>query len=162
MKKQWKKIVTGTSIFVMGMLSGYLAVADKAQIETYKKLKLPDFAPPQWLFSPVWIVLYAMLGYLGAKLLFDKKWKEFDISNHTLSIAFIAGLIVNYLWSYVFFSQANYLVSLWMIIFIFIANIKAMSVYTYQHKLLEASMLAIYLIWIGFATALNLSIYILN
>ena len=124
----------------------------------YEKLNQPSFSPPNWLFGPVWTVLYLMMG-VSAYLIWQK-----GLDNKTVRIAlviFAIQLILNSFWSIIFFGMKNLsfalaeIVILW--IFIVLTIIKF---YPIDKK--AAYLLIPYLLWVSFATFLNYSILRLN
>ncbi|MEO8666403.1 MAG: TspO/MBR family protein [Ignavibacteria bacterium] len=124
----------------------------------YTTLNKPSFNPPGWLFGPVWIVLYLMMGISWFII-----WKE-DLKNkevRTAFMIFIVQLIVNASWSLVFFGARSIegglivIVILWMLILITTIKFKNIS-------RTAAILLIPYLLWVSFATVLNFFIYKLN
>jgi len=123
----------------------------------YLTIKKPPFNPPNWVFAPVWTLLYILMGisvYLILKNKIDKKVK-------IGLIFFSVQLILNVLWSIIFFGLKNPLIAfldislLW--IFVLVTILKFWKIDK------RASYLLIpYLSWITFAAVLNFSIYILN
>ena len=66
----------------------------------YAKLKKPTFNPPNWIFGPVWTVLYALQG-IAAYLVFQKNGIDFALE------FFVVQLILNALWTPLFFARNN-------------------------------------------------------
>jgi tryptophan-rich sensory protein len=124
----------------------------------YAGIVKPSFNPPNWIFGPVWTALYALMG-LAAYLVFAKGLKRPDVK---LALAvFAAQLVVNTLWSIVFFgahrilAAAVVIVVLWTLILATILLFRRISP-------AAAYLLVPYLLWVSFATALNVSFYALN
>lgn len=128
------------SIFVAPSMSGW-----------YQYLVKPSFFPPNWVFGPVWIFLYALIGsalYLAWKKKGDLRW-------------FAVQLGLNFLWSVVFFGLKAPGWALMEILLLWIAI--TMTIKHLEHKSrLAASLLGPYLCWVSFAAALNLTIWQLN
>ena len=124
----------------------------------YAGLIKPVFNPPNWLFGPVWTTLYALMG-LAAWLVYDKGIRRVDVKRALF--VFVAQLILNVLWSIMFFGAHQILgafviiVALWILILGTILRF---------HKISKAAALLLvpYLLWVGFAMVLNVSLYILN
>ncbi len=121
----------------------------------YVFLIKPSFSPPNWLFAPVWTTLYILMGI--ALFLVWQKAKE----NKKAIIFFSAQLILNSLWSILFFGLKSpglalgEIVVLWLLILLTILQFKKISKSA-------AWLLLPYLLWVSFATFLNLAIFRLN
>lgn len=117
----------------------------------YATLNKPFFSPPNWLFGPVWTILYILMG-VSLYLVWTKE---------KVPSVFWVQLILNALWSIIFFGLKNPtfglidIIALWIAIFL---TIKAF----YKINKLAGNLLLPYLAWVTFATILNLSIVILN
>ncbi len=121
----------------------------------YKYLEKPFLAPPGFLFPIVWTILYILMGISYGIL----KYK--NLNDTKIKKIYYSQLFVNALWSIFFFSLKWRLFSfLWIILLDFLVIIMISSFYK-KNKL--AGLLQIfYLIWILFASYLNISIYLLN
>lgn len=135
------------SFFTVSSISGW-----------YIDLNKPLLNPPNWVFGPVWITLYFLMG-IALFLVWNKELdKPF---NRNAFILFIIQLVFNSLWSIVFFGMHQLLISvfviiiLWLLIFINIVQFG---------KISEAAayLLLPYILWVSFASYLNIAIYILN
>ncbi len=124
----------------------------------YAALNKPSFNPPNWLFGPVWTLLYLMMG-----ISLFIVWKEY-LKNKVVKSAFIIFMIqlfLNTIWSIVFFgmhSTAGGLIIialLWIMILITILKFMKIS-------RVAGILLIPYLLWVSFATLLNFSIFKLN
>jgi len=124
----------------------------------YAFLKKPSFTPPSWLFGPVWITLYILMG-VSAFLV----WKK-GLGTGGVKLAlgiFIVQLIFNTLWSIVFFGYQSIfggfivIVVLWILILLSI-------IFFLKISLVAGLLLIPYLFWVSFASLLNFSIYRLN
>lgn len=122
--------------------------------EFYGLLDRPAWAPPAWLFGPVWTILYAGMG-VAAWLV----WRERPTAGDRLRVPlalFLVQLAVNALWSWVFFvwqSGALATLNILLLDLLVIATILAFR----RIRPLAAALLLPYLAWIAFATALTLS-----
>jgi benzodiazapine receptor len=124
----------------------------------YTTLNKPFFNPPNWIFGPVWTVLYLLMG-ISAYLV----WKEgFGKTKVKAALnAFFVQLILNSLWSIIFFGLKNPLLAFLEIIVLWYLILKT---YLAFNKLSKTAgyLLLPYLAWVSFASILNLSIVILN
>jgi benzodiazapine receptor len=123
----------------------------------YQTLNKPFFTPPNWIFSPVWISLFILMGI---SLFFV--WRRSDHPQFKPAlIFFFAQLILNILWSAAFFGLRSPLLGLIDIVLLWIAILL-----TTQHFLKVSRMagflLLPYLLWVSFATLLNFFLWILN
>lgn len=131
---------------------GALASVDAAAF--YSRLSLPAWAPPAWLFGPVWTVLYTLMG-IAAWL----AWRERGERAVGGALAlFCAQLVANALWTWLFFAWrrgALAFVDILLLVVLVAATIAAF------HRLrpLAAALLVPYLGWIGFAAALTWSVW---
>ncbi len=123
----------------------------------YDQLVRPDWAPPPWIFGPVWTVLYALMG-ISAWLV----WRDGGIRAAKVPLAlFLVQLAVNALWSWLFFAWrlggpaiVDILV-LWGFIVATLLTFRRV-------RPLAAGLLVPYLLWVSFAAVLNYSLLQLN
>jgi len=124
----------------------------------YAALTKPPFNPPSWVFAPVWTILYAMMG-LAAWLVYEKGFKKPDVKK-ALAV-FAAQLLLNTLWSIVFFGAHMIFAGVVVIVLLW-----AMILWTILlfHRISRASayLLIPYILWVSFATVLTVSLYVLN
>jgi len=124
----------------------------------YASLNKPWFTPPNWLFAPVWTILFILMGWALFLILKDGRQNRY-FKAACLSFGF--QLFLNLYWSFLFFyikqpPLAFYaIVSLWSMIFV---NIY----YFYQIKKPAAYLLIPYIVWVTFAAVLNYSVWLLN
>lgn len=123
----------------------------------YSKLKRPTYAPPNWVFGPVWTALYLMIAVAGWLV-----WRSCASSGKSLALAaFCIQLVLNAGWSAIFFGlhQPGWalleMLVLWFAISITIALFK-------RHSLAAAMLLVPYLAWVTFAAVLNYGFWSLN
>jgi len=123
----------------------------------YATLKKPFFTPPNWIFSPVWISLFILMGI---SLFFV--WRRTDHPKFKIAfIFFFVQLILNVLWSIFFFGLKLPLLGLVDIVLLWIAILLTIQHFSKVSKF--AGMLLLpYLVWVSFATLLNFSLWILN
>ena len=139
--------------FFMSWWGGYITSYFKEP--WYSTLIKPTFNPPDWIFAPVWISIYLLVGY-SAWLMWSSKTKTQKI----LNIYFI-HLFINASWSVAFFALHQILVSLIIIGLIIIFVIWLIKLY-YPINKISAYLMVPYLFWLCFAFILNYSIFTLN
>jgi len=124
----------------------------------YANLKKPFFTPPNWLFGPAWTFLYFLMG-ISFYLIWEKS-KE-NSQNKKAIFLFFLQLILNSLWSIIFFGLKSpffaflEIIILWFAILFTIIKFKLISKKA-------AYILIPYLCWVTFASILNFSVLILN
>lgn len=149
MNKYLKIIIAITICQLVGVTSSIATI--NSIPNWYEELNKPFFNPPNWIFGPVWTILYGLMGFslylMWGKL---KKLKWFFIQ-----------LILNFFWTIFFFgfkeTEIAYIIILGLILSI-ILTIKDF----YKNNKLAAYLLIPYLFWVIFASFLNLSIILLN
>jgi len=124
----------------------------------YATLQKPFFNPPNWIFGPVWITLYTMMG-IAAFLVFESKRDRKEVN--TAIYYFLAQLILNSIWSIIFFGLRLPLLAFAEIVLLWVAITATMI--KFQKISRPAFYLLIpYILWVSFAAVLNLSLAILN
>lgn len=124
----------------------------------YQTLAKPELAPPNWIFAPVWTTLFLLMG-IAAFLI----WKV-GLSRKGVKAAlglFVFQLVLNTLWSIIFFGAQSPGWALLEIVFLWLAILATLISFW---KLSRAAGVLIlpYLLWVSFAIYLNYSIFILN
>lgn len=122
----------------------------------YATLVKPNFSPPGWIFGPVWVTLYFLMG-ISLYLIWTKRAKN----NKKIFIPFGVQLFLNALWSFLFFGLKSPLYGLIDILFL-IAAIAVTILFSYRISVLAAGLLIPYLAWVCFAAFLNYNIFLLN
>jgi benzodiazapine receptor len=141
---------------IFGVLGGLITVRS---VKTwYPGIAKPSFNPPNWLFGPVWSTLFIIIGI--ASYLVWKKRKQIVRLPRTIALYFIQ-LILNLLWSFLFFYSHLIGAALIEIIALLVAiAINGMVFYKIDKT---AGLLFIpYFLWVSFATILTYNIFILN
>ncbi len=149
-------IVSVALPLLVGGLSG-IATARGVQ-DWYPALAKPQFNPPSWLFGPVWTSLYLMMG-VAAFLVWQRGW-----ANEAVRIAlaaFLVQLLLNGLWSILFFGMQSPGLAFFEIILLWIA-IGVTLVLFRRVVPLAGTLLLPYWAWVSFAAVLNGSIWMLN
>lgn len=124
----------------------------------YAGLVRPEFAPPSWVFGPVWTTLYALMG-VAAFLVWRAGWEKREVKL-ALGI-FGVQLILNTLWSILFFGFQSPFAAFIEIIFLWIAILATIVVFAKISRS-AAWLLAPYIIWVSFAAYLNFAFWSLN
>ena len=156
MKRSDKLKILGY-ILLIEIVGSIGALATTPAIPTwYAGLNKPFFNPPNWIFGPVWTLLFALLGY-NLYLLNKSKKKEAKAVIET----FWRQMILNVLWSFLFFGLNNPLLGLVGILVLLYYIFK---LYKQSQKAdkLAAKLLIPYIAWVSFAAILNFSILVLN
>lgn len=119
----------------------------------YQGLAKPSFNPPAWIFGPVWTILYALMG-IALYLLWKKKAKA-------ALILFGIQLVLNTLWSIVFFGLKNPQLAFVEILFLWLFILLTMqSSWRYSREVVY--LLLPYWLWVSFAAVLNYSLWQLS
>lgn len=138
------------------IVAGLGAVASSGAATKYGQLSQPSWAPPSYLFGPVWSVLYLLMA-VAAWLVWrvDPRWTNPAI------IAYVAQLALNLIWSPLFFGLGFRGLALVDILALDIAVVITIAAFWKLHRG-AAVMMMPYLAWIAFATMLNYSVWSLN
>lgn len=124
----------------------------------YAGLVKPSLNPPAWVFGPVWTTLFALMG-IAAFII----WKK-GLDRKEVKIAlgiFIGQLVLNTLWSIIFFGLHSPGGALIEIIFLWLAILATIILFAKISKA-AAWLLAPYILWVSFAAYLNYMLWILN
>lgn len=152
--KMIKLIVAIATSFLAGAIGSIFTTP--AIKDWYPTLVKPSFNPPNWLFGPAWSVLYILMG-IALYLV----WQKQDKNKKWAYIFFFSQLVLNALWSIIFFGSHNLglafaeIVLLWLMILL-------TSVSFYKILKPAAYLLIPYLAWVSFAAILNIAVWRLN
>lgn len=124
----------------------------------YVNLNKPSFAPPNWIFGPVWTILYLLMG-ISFYLILKRGWKKKAVK--TAANFFLAQLALNFLWSPIFFGLRSPLLGLIVIVAMWVLIVITMKKF-YSLSKLAFYFLVPYILWVSFATVLNAAILVLN
>ena len=124
----------------------------------YDTLIKPALNPPNWLFGPAWTVLYTFMG-IAVFLVLKSSLKEKQIKKAL--IVFGLQLLLNTSWSIVFFGLQNPALAFINIILLLFLILWTIAIF-YKISKPAAYLLLPYLAWVGFASYLNYSIWLLN
>lgn len=152
----FKLVVAIVGCELVGIIAASFTIA--AIPTWYAALDKPVFSPPNWVFGPVWTALYFMMG-VAAYLIWTK-----GLKNKKVQVAlwyFFLQLTFNFFWSIIFFGFHQPLLALADIILLWFAIFVTIRKF-YKISKPAAHLLIPYLLWVSFATVLNLSIVLLN
>jgi benzodiazapine receptor len=154
------EIVKLVASVIICLIPGFLGsmINAKAIPTWYAFINRPSFAPPNWLFAPVWTALYVMMGI--ALFLIWRQGAGHPGVKAAL-VAFVVQLVLNALWTPVFFGLRSLLGALVIIVLMWIAILITIIKF-FPLSRTAAILLIPYLAWVSFATALNAGFYSLN
>ncbi|MES2623713.1 MAG: TspO/MBR family protein [Pseudomonadota bacterium] len=136
-------------------MAGYFASVDAG--EFYLQLARPEWAPPAWLFGPVWTLLYVMMAVSSWLI-----WRLGRNTNVYIGLAlFVLQLGVNALWTWLFFAWRKGGLAFAEILVLWVLLAATISFF-WPLRRLAAVLLLPYLAWITFAAMLNLSVWLRN
>jgi translocator protein len=120
----------------------------------YAELAKPSFNPPNWLFGPVWTVLYVLIAIAG--------WRTWRTARNGLAMKlWWAQMALNFLWSPTFFG-ARQITPAVVIIVMMLTTVLAFIALTWRSDRVSAALFVPYALWVAFAALLNTSIAALN
>ncbi|AEM69991.1 TspO and MBR like protein [Allomuricauda ruestringensis DSM 13258] len=155
-----KRIVYITICVVVCLLIGFLSsIATQSSVnDWYLTLNKPSFTPPNWLFAPVWTALYIMMG-ISAGIVWSKGYHHIWVK--TALYHFVFQLLLNALWSIVFFGLKNPLSG--MVVILALLTMIILTIKWFKVISNPAALLLVpYLLWVAYAAALNYKIWELN
>jgi tryptophan-rich sensory protein len=152
------------ALMLIGFLLASFAAAAIGNVFTadgvrdwYPTLAKPTWTPPGWLFGPVWTVLYICIGVAGWLV-----WRRAGFAGARVAmIVFGVQLALNALWSVLFFGMRQPGWAFVEIVLLWIA-IAGTIIAFWRHSRPASLLLAPYLLWVTFASALNFAIWQLN
>ena len=137
---------------------GALFMAGDSVNTWYAQLQKPSFTPPDWIFGPAWTILYLLMAI--SVFLVWNKGLDYPKVKQSLGL-FLIQLALNAIWTPLFFGFHLILPALIDIIILWFAILA--TILAFKRISLHASILLIpYLIWVGYATILNGSMWYLN
>ena len=141
--------------FLLLVLGGGIAIGiGTAPGVWYASLAKPSFNPPNWVFGPVWTVLYIMIAIAGSRI-----WQR-DRSSAAMKLWWVQ-LLLNFLWSPVFFAAHRMGAALGIIILLLLVIIGFVFVSRKVDRV-SAALFLPYVAWVGFASVLNGALLYLN
>uniref|UniRef100_A0A7V3PSL4 Tryptophan-rich sensory protein n=1 Tax=candidate division WOR-3 bacterium TaxID=2052148 RepID=A0A7V3PSL4_UNCW3 len=155
MSKPLKFVIALAIPLILGFIGSYFT---RKSVNTwFVNLNKPVFNPPNWLFAPAWTVLYILMG-----IAFYLVWQQGYAPNMRLAfVVFAIQLLLNLLWSALFFGLRNPLLGFVDIVLLWIFILVNIILF-YRLERVAGLLLIPYILWVTFASVLNLSILILN
>jgi len=149
-KRAW-----GLILFLLLVVGGGAVIGSQtAPGDWYASLAKPPFNPPNWLFAPVWTILYALIAVAG--------WRTLARGRSRQPMAlWWTQLALNFAWSPVFFTVHAIGAALAVILLLLVV-ILAFTVTAWRRDRVTALLFVPYAAWVTFAAALNVAIWILN
>jgi len=152
---KWTRFIIAILICQMAGIIGSLATFS-AITDWYVKLQSPSFTPPNWLFGPVWLTLYTLMG-ISLFWIWEKDLKK----NKKALYIFGTQLFLNALWSFLFFGFHLLFYSLIEITLLWITIV--LTIFSFLKISRKAGLILIpYIAWVSIALTLNYYIWILN
>lgn len=152
-----KYVIKELLIYILApLIIGFIGAVFSDSSNIYRTLVKPVFAPPSIVFPIVWTILYILMGISSYRI-----YKSDDIDNDNALKIYIIQLLINGLWSAIFFNLGFYTFAfIWIILLIFVV-IKMTKKFIKIDKIAGYLQLP-YILWLVFAAFLNLCIAILN
>jgi tryptophan-rich sensory protein len=143
------------AIFIALVLGGGTLIGLTVQPDGwYAALRKPPFNPPNWVFAPVWSILYIMIGVAGW-LVWQRDWRS------RMMASWVAQLALNFIWTPAFFGLHAPAAALTIIVALLIVIITFI-VRGWSRDPAAALLFLPYATWVAFATLLNAAIVYLN
>jgi tryptophan-rich sensory protein len=156
-KSRWLKLIAALILpQAAGAIGGFFSAAN---VPTwYQTLLKPSFTPPGWIFGPVWEMLYLMMGGAFFFILISQQNKD--------KVRFAAGLfcfhlLINTLWSVLFFGLHNPLLAFIDIVVLWLM-VTALAFAFWRISRVAGALMVPYWFWVSFAGVLNYSIWRMN
>ena len=151
-----KLIASIVICFLAGALGSFFT---SSSIPTwYASINKPSFNPPNWIFGPVWSLLYLMMA-IAAYLIWQK-----GLDNRAVQIAlvlFAVQLLLNSLWSIIFFGWHSPFYAFIEIIFLWLSILFTITQF-FSLSAAAGWLMVPYILWVSFASVLNYFVMILN
>ncbi len=152
------RLIVACAVSLSAGLIGSFVTPGAGVREWYATIEKPTFTPPGWVFGPVWTTLYLLTG-VAAFLVWQK-----GLRSRAVRVAlgwFVVQLVLNALWSPVFFGLHRIDLALVVVILLWAAIV--VTIYRFFRVSRPAALLLVpYLLWVSFATVLNFSLWRLN
>lgn len=135
------------------------SIATVSSVRTfYVTLNKPSFNPPGWIFGPVWVTLYTIMG-VAAWIVWGKL--SSDQNAKVALVLFIVQLVLNALWSHLFFGWHLLFIAFLEIILLWVMILLS-TIWFFRISTKAGALMLPYLVWVSFAAFLNYSIWVLN
>lgn len=155
--KNFFKLVA--AVLVCQLAGGIGALFTSSAIPVwYESLVRPALNPPNWIFGPVWTTLYLLMG-ISLFLIWQKGFKHKEVK---IAVGvFAVQLVLNSIWSIIFFGMQNPGLALVEIVVLWFAILASIILF-YKISKPASYLLVPYILWVSFATYLNYAIWMLN
>ena len=155
----WLRSLLGMLFFfVVTFLAATAGVITSVKApEVYTKIVQPSWAPPAWLFGPVWSALYCMMA-VAAWLVWRKR-EDFRV-DLCLGV-YLVHLVIQGLWSWLFFAWGRADVAMFDILLLWLMIVWMIIVF-WRISRIAAVLMIPYLLWVTFASVLNGTLWFLN
>lgn len=151
---KWKSLLINIAV---PLLTGAIAsLISREGFKEYGNVVQPALSPPGWLFPIVWTILYILMG-ISTYLIYEK---DKTINKPSL-ILYAIQLAINFIWPVFFFGFKAYLFS-FILLIVLTLFVVTMIIFFYKENKLSGLIQIPYLLWLIFASYLNLSVFILN
>lgn len=154
MRKEIKSYIV--AILLPLAVGGVSALLTMGSMDIYETINTPSFAPPGIVFPIVWTFIYILMG-ISSGIIYNSKSKDKD---NALFI-YIIQLMVNFVWSIIFFNLRAFLLAFLLIIVLWVLIVLMISRF-YKIDKTAAYLQIPYLLWVTFAGILSFAIYLLN
>ncbi len=156
----WKKCKPYVISAIIALaVGGLAAILTRRNMDIYLTLEKPPFAPPMMLFPIAWTILYILMGISSA--IIYKRNGEGELTTKPALCVYALQLIMNFLWTIIFFNLQAFLFAYVWIMLLW-AVIIWMIVWFWKISPAAGCLQLPYLAWVTFASVLNLMIFILN
>ncbi len=152
-----KKIKTfAIAILIPLAVGGLAALLTRGSMEAYSTLSQPPFAPPGFLFPIVWTILYILMGISSGIIYLSANPQRCDALK-----TYALQLVVNFFWPILFFSLgARFIALLWILLLLWL--VVQMIIQFHKIEPVTAYLQIPYVLWLLFATYLNVGVWFLN
>jgi translocator protein len=151
------KLVISLALPLSVGFMGSIFTRDSINDGWYAALNQPSFNPPNYVFGPVWTVLYLLMGVSLYMV-----WKAVPGRKRAYALGvFAVQLLLNFLWSLIFFYFKDIEIALADIVGLWLSIVIMISMF-YRISPLAAKLNIPYLLWVTFATVLNVAYSVLN
>jgi len=151
----WLALLVLAALTALTALAGGLGSTDAPWF--YRQLARPSWSPPAWVFAPAWTLLYVLMTVSAWLVVRARGWP----AARPLMLLFVAQLVANGLWSWLFFKWHLGVAAIADIVLL-LALIAAMMVAFWRVRPLAGMLLVPYFAWVSFATALTVAMWRLN
>jgi len=150
----YRRILSCVCFIVLMLAVGFAASLSSLPGAWYEGLNKPPFNPPNWIFGPVWTILYVLIGAAGGLA-----WN--NNSRSTSMKLWWTQMVLNGIWSPIFFAFQMPIAALVVILLILVAIVAFMKS-SFNQTPIATYLFVPYLAWVAFATILNAAIVWLN